>query len=124
MKWWNKTAPLSDAFSPWYKRRRNINIEITSYAILSLLDNNLTDAAWPAMKWLVNQRNDLGGFVGSQDTVIGLQALIEFAKKFPIQSTNLKVFFQYGLNAETSLSINAQNVLVQQSVEVDQKFPI
>ncbi|KAL9927450.1 thioester-containing protein 3 [Glossina fuscipes fuscipes] len=95
-KWWNKTAPTSDANSPWYNRTRNVNVEISSYAILALLENNLLDEALPAIKWLVSQRNDLGGFIGSQDTVVALQALINFAERFSRQPAYLQLFFDYG----------------------------
>uniref|UniRef100_A0A1A9W1S3 TEP1-F n=1 Tax=Glossina brevipalpis TaxID=37001 RepID=A0A1A9W1S3_9MUSC len=117
-KWWNKTAPASDSYSPWYNRTRNLNVEISSYAILALLENNLVSETLPAVKWLVTQRNDLGGFVGSQDTVVALQALINFAEKFSSQTTNLQLSFNYGQNAVTTLTVNAENALRLQNYEL------
>lgn len=118
MKWWNKTAPPSEAMSPWYNMTRSVNVEISSYAVLALLENNLIGDALPVLKWLMNQRNDLGGFVSSQDSVVGLQALVAFAERFSSQANNLQLLFNYGQNAETVLNVNAQNSLVLQTIEV------
>lgn len=61
-----------------------------------MLENNLLNEALPAIKWLVSQRNDLGGFIGSQDTVVALQALINFAERFSRPTDYLQLFFDYG----------------------------
>uniref|UniRef100_A0A1I8Q8G1 TEP1-F n=1 Tax=Stomoxys calcitrans TaxID=35570 RepID=A0A1I8Q8G1_STOCA len=118
LKWWNKTAPPTEAMSPWYNHTRSVNVEISSYAVLSLLENNLIGDALPVLRWLMNQRNDLGGFVSSQDSVVGLQALIAFAERFSSQANNLQLAFSYGSNAETIINVNAQNSLALQSIEL------
>ncbi|KAI8125140.1 CD109 antigen [Lucilia cuprina] len=118
LKWWNKTASPTESMSPWYNMTRSVNVEITSYAVLSLLENNLIGDALPVLKWLMNQRNDLGGFVSSQDSVVGLQALVSFAERFSSQANNLQLLFNYGENAETVLNVNAQNSLVLQTIEL------
>ncbi|KAM7351081.1 uncharacterized protein ACRADG_004066 [Cochliomyia hominivorax] len=56
------------------------DVEITSYVLMSLLDipgNHL-----PILKWLIEQRNDRGGFKTSHDTVVGLEALVKFSQKY------------------------------------------
>lgn len=118
MKWWNKTSPPSEAQSPWYNATRSVNVEISSYAVLSLLENNLIGDALPCIRWLMNQRNDYGGFVSSQDSAVGLQALVAFAERFSSQANNLQLLFNYGQNTETVLNVNAQNSLVLQTIEV------
>ncbi|XP_073826156.1 thioester-containing protein 3 [Musca autumnalis] len=118
LKWWNKTAPPTEAMSPWYNHTRSVNVEITSYAVLTLLENALIGDALPAVKWLMNQRNDLGGFVSSQDSVVGLQALVAFAERFSSQANNLQLAFTYGSNAETVINVNAENSLVLQTIEL------
>lgn len=118
LKWWHKATPPSESLSPWYNATRSVNIEISSYGALALLENNLIGDALSVLKWLVNQRNDLGGFVSSQDSVVGLLALVAFAERFSTQANNLQLLFRYGHNAETVFNVNTQNSLVLQSIEV------
>ncbi|XP_053957332.1 thioester-containing protein 1 allele R1 [Anastrepha ludens] len=117
-KWWNKTAPIAEGPSPWYNRTRSVNIEISSYAALALLENNLIGDALPVLKWLADQRNAFGGFVSSQDTVVGIQALMAFAARFSSQANNVQVSVQYGQGAETTLNVNGENSLALQSYEL------
>ncbi|XP_037958206.1 CD109 antigen [Teleopsis dalmanni] len=117
-KWWNKTAPPLEGPSPWYNHTRSVNIEISAYAALALLENNLIGDALPILKWLIDQRNEFGGFVASQDTVVGLQALIAFAERFSSQANNMQVGFHYGSGAETIMNVNAENSLVLQTFEL------
>lgn len=117
-KWWNKTAPSNEQQSPWYNTTRSVNIEISAYAALTLLENNLVGDALPVLNWLMDQRNAFGGFVASQDTVVGLQALLMFAERFSSQGNNVQLGFHYGEGAETILNVNAENSLALQSVEV------
>ncbi|XP_030383417.1 CD109 antigen isoform X2 [Scaptodrosophila lebanonensis] len=117
-KWWNKAAPASEHQSPWYNTTRSVNIEIAAYAALALLENNLVAEALPVVRWLMNQRNEFGGFVASQDTIVGLQALISFAERFSTEGNNVQIGFKYGEGAETVLNVNAQNSLALQSVEL------
>ncbi|XP_044316037.1 CD109 antigen [Drosophila rhopaloa] len=117
-KWWNKTAPAGEQQSPWYNATRNVNIEISAYAALALLENNLVGDALPVLNWLMDQRNSKGGFVASQDTVVGLQALLMFAERFSSQGNNLQIGFHYGEGAETIINVNAENSLALQTVEL------
>ncbi|CAD6999787.1 unnamed protein product [Ceratitis capitata] len=117
-KWWNKTAPVAEGPSPWYNRTRSVNIEISSYGALALLENNLIGDALPVLKWLADQRNAFGGFVSTQDTVVGIQALLAFAERFSSQANNVQISVQYGQGAETTLNVNGQNSLALQSYEL------
>ena len=54
-------------------------METTGYAVLALLERGDRVSASSAARWLVSQRNAFGGFGSTQDTVVGLQALIQFA---------------------------------------------
>lgn len=83
-----------------------------------MLENNLIGDALPVLKWLADQRNALGGFVSSQDTVVGIQALMAFAERFSSQANNVQISVQFGQGAETTLNVNAQNSLALQSYEV------
>ena len=55
-------------------------VETTAYATLALLQMGDHLNASRATRWLVGQRNPHGGFGSTQDTVVGLQALIESAQ--------------------------------------------
>ena len=57
----------------------NTAVETTGYAALALMQYGDQANAANAARWLVSQRNAFGGFGSTQDTVVGLQALIEFA---------------------------------------------
>ena len=57
----------------------NTAVETTGYATLALMQYDDRANAARAARWLVSQRNAFGGFGSTQDTVVGLQALIEFA---------------------------------------------
>lgn len=68
-----------------------MDVEVSAYALLSQQLNAKITAAecLPIVKWLLNQRNDQGGFEGTQDTIIGIEALATFATK--IASKNSKI---------------------------------
>ena len=61
---------------------RAVDVEMTSYMVLSLLQlggkEHLAEAS-RAVKWINAQRNSQGGFVSTQDTVVAMMALSEFA---------------------------------------------
>jgi CD109 antigen len=54
-------------------------IEATAYGVLALTAHGDQFNAGSAAKWLVAHRNSLGGFGSTQDTVVALQALTQFA---------------------------------------------
>ena len=64
-------------------------VETTGYATMALLENGDLISASNAARWLVSQRNAFGGYSSTQDTVVGLQALIQFAaqSKFDVDMT-------------------------------------
>ena len=65
MKWWRKPVPKDDK-NPWYSVPRSVDVEMTSYVLLTYLRRNLLQDAVPVMKWLVTQRNREGGFASTQ----------------------------------------------------------
>ncbi|KAG8221830.1 hypothetical protein J437_LFUL003464 [Ladona fulva] len=91
--WWNKPGSKS----------LGMNIEITAYAILSLVkiggEDNLIHA-FQAVRWISQQRNSHGGFVSTQDTVVALEALTKYAT----------VFMNNGNDKNANLSINMKTV--------------
>jgi len=91
-------------------------IETTAYATLALIKHGDNLNASRAAKWLVSKRNANGGFGSTQDTVMALQALIEYA-------TGSRADVDLTINIDSDgtkqqLKINAQNFDVLQIVEV------
>ncbi|KAL3083600.1 hypothetical protein niasHT_036372 [Heterodera trifolii] len=93
------------------------DVEMSAYALLTymLLDNK--EHALPIVRWLTAQRNSLGGFSSTQDTVMALQSLGAYAEKAYSPSFNLSIKVQNGQQDTHLFTINAQNALVLQSYE-------
>lgn len=97
-----------------------LNMEITAYALLTLLQNDEIDSGLLCIvKWLLNQRNNQGGFEGTQDTIVGIEALASFALK--IKSTdekNVKIDIKTSGGENITFNVNENNFLVLQSQKV------
>ncbi len=91
-------------------------VETTGYATLALLQRGDYANASRAARWLVTQRNAFGGYGSTQDTVVGLQALIEFAAIASFD-TDLVVELSAGSWAH-HVTINSSNAEVVQIVDV------
>lgn len=120
LKHWHKiqTKPTTRHYwRPYYMQSDPIDIEMTSYALLTYAVNNNFAEGIPIMKWVTNQRNSHGGFGSTQDTVVGLQALSDFVGK--VYSSNFNI--QASMSAGTfrhNFTISQQNSLVLQSVNL------
>jgi len=66
------------------------DIETTAYAALAFMEEDMTTQANDAIKWISLQRNGLGGFSSTQDTVMALKALMT-AARLQQRSANLTV---------------------------------
>ncbi|GLG95490.1 uncharacterized protein GBIM_02438 [Gryllus bimaculatus] len=119
MKWWNKVD--SDPGNPWNNLPNSVNIEMTSYALLSYLKRGLIQDSLPIMRWLVSQRNDAGGFASTQDTVIGLTALAKLAEQIVSDSTSMTLTFNQGSSVLANININNGNLMILQKHEVSPK---
>ncbi|KFO93272.1 Ovostatin, partial [Buceros rhinoceros silvestris] len=81
--WQRGNKPPADHVPVFYSRAPSAEIEMTSYALLALLNKaKLTpeDLSYCSriVHWLVKQQNPYGGFSSSQDTVVALQALAQY----------------------------------------------
>uniref|UniRef100_A0A0A1WID3 CD109 antigen n=1 Tax=Zeugodacus cucurbitae TaxID=28588 RepID=A0A0A1WID3_ZEUCU len=115
-KWWSKAeAPTEDDIWRWQPRSNDV--EITSYILLAILDKEGAENALPVIKWLISQRNSNGGFASTQDTVMGLQALISFAEKTGAGSGAMDIEFTASGGEENkgAINVNAENSLVLQT---------
>lgn len=101
-------------------------MEITSYALLAMIEAGRIKHSFPIFSWLLWQRNDRGGFEGTQDTVVGLQALAAYAQatapslndmSIDVSSTDLVAGKAAPTNVQT-IKVKAENALVTQKIEV------
>lgn len=117
MKWWSRYDVSSKNRTT--KSSKTLNIEITSYGLLAILESGRFIDGFPYFKWLLSQRNSKGGFISTQDTVMGLQALAKFAERISIRDNNVEIVVKAdNLPHETNFSINPENALIYQSHEL------
>ncbi|MGB2885186.1 MAG: alpha-2-macroglobulin, partial [Dehalococcoidia bacterium] len=95
---------------------RSVAIETTGYATLALIKHGDAFNASRAAKWLVSQRNAYGGYGSTQDTVVALQALTEYATDARAD-VDLTISIEAG-GEEKELRITQDNFDVLQIVEV------
>ncbi|CAD6999792.1 unnamed protein product [Ceratitis capitata] len=116
-KWWSKSNETTQTDDIWRWRPRSNDVEITSYILLAILDKEGAENALPIIKWLIAQRNSNGGFSSTQDTVVGLQALISFAEKTGSGSGEMDIEFvsSGGEDNKGSIKVNPGNSLVLQT---------
>ncbi|KAJ7374578.1 hypothetical protein OS493_004916 [Desmophyllum pertusum] len=122
--YWQEKPDVSKANdNPWwrpYYRPRTADIEITAYALLAYSLNKDISVGLPISRWLSQQRNSLGGYSSTQDTVIGLQALSEFAELIytPDIDFTVELTSTVDPNFRKTITVNQQNSLVLQLVEI------
>jgi len=93
---------------------KSIDIEMTAYALRAFIEAGEIADAVNIMKWLLKQRNENGGFIGTQDTVVGLQALAVLAAKVHVPNAS----FNVNVNS-MNFEINPRNALLLQQEQVD-----
>ena len=91
-------------------------IETTGYALLALLSHEDLLSASRAAKWLAGQRNALGGFGSTQDTIVSLQALTAFSTKVR-SNVDMTVTLEAG-DWRREVRISPENSDVMQTVEL------
>ncbi|KAL0969280.1 hypothetical protein UPYG_G00224960 [Umbra pygmaea] len=120
---WRSSSPeVSDSWQP-----RTAEIEMAAYVLLALHAEARIEEGFTLMKWLSEQRNHLGGYGSTQDTVVALKALTVYAALSGAQSIEL------GLEVSSSASptvfhfnITYNNHLVNQirEIEIEQDLVI
>lgn len=110
-KWWDRSVEEAG-----YRRSETLNVEITAYALLTLQLVGRSDLeCLPIVKWLLSQRNNRGGFKGTQDTILGIEALATFAPKIVSKEVNVKIDISTPDGAKYNFVVNNENSLVLQS---------
>ena len=66
MKWWTKNENITNEKNPNALLPNSIDVEMTSYAMLTYINRGLIEDCIPVMKWLFSQQNDQGGFASTQ----------------------------------------------------------
>uniref|UniRef100_A0A674JV22 CD109 molecule n=1 Tax=Terrapene triunguis TaxID=2587831 RepID=A0A674JV22_9SAUR len=102
IRFWTSPAPqLSDSWQP-----RSVDIELAAYALLSHFQQDRLSEGIPIMKWLSQQRNHLGGYSSTQDTIVALQALSIFAALITSRKTGIDLTVT-GPSLETPVTKNS-----------------
>ncbi|OQV19069.1 CD109 antigen [Hypsibius exemplaris] len=106
----------------WEYRLPAKDIEMTAYALMSAIRKRDIEGGYPILAWLLTKRNQQGGFQSSQDTVVGLNAISEFAQL--VQSTNrdISVHIATAGGYQKDLTITDVNALVLQNAEPDKFY--
>lgn len=117
MKWWAEDIPKAEEQNPWHYLPKSIDIEMTSYALLSYVEANLIEDAIPVVNWLLSQANPFGGFASSQDTIVGLHALSKLTEKLAT-STSMQVKFSYKNQESNNISVNKNSAMIVQKFKV------
>ena len=98
---------------------QSADLEITSYILTSRLINNQNVADLvPIARWINSNRNSLGGFHSTQDTVVALEALSKFASV----SYSKKIYWklEYEINSQQQVYyVNNINRLISYSKKLD-----
>lgn len=101
-----------------HKESKTLNVETTAYALLTLQSIGNDSECLSILKWLLNQRNDQGGFEGTQDTIVGIEALASFATKISTKNNKVDIGVSTSTGTKFDFAVNATNSLVLQSQKV------
>ncbi|XP_040839571.1 CD109 antigen isoform X1 [Ochotona curzoniae] len=117
--WVSSGAKLSESWQP-----RSLDIEVAAYALLSHFRQRKVSEGFPVMRWLSRQRNSLGGFASTQDTIVALKALSEFAVLMSTEKTNIQVTVRGPhLPNPIHFDIETHSRLLLQSAELAVEYP-
>ncbi len=95
---------------------RSNAVETTSYAVLALMLEGRSEAE-QGIRWIASQRNSLGGFCSTQDTVMAMKALMTAAR---LQARNIDSAIEVLVDgsALTTIEITEANFDVLQIAEI------
>ncbi|KAK7151233.1 hypothetical protein R3I93_012237 [Phoxinus phoxinus] len=105
-------SPGDILYNSW--QPRSADIEISAYVLLSMYRLKLMDEGFSLMKWLSQQRNHLGGYGSTQDTVMALHALSVYATINNGEFVDLSIT----VNGAAMFNIDRYNYLLLQSQDL------
>ncbi|XP_030299046.1 CD109 antigen-like [Sparus aurata] len=99
---------------------RSAQIEMASYVLLAFFRRGSLVEGFVLMKWLSKQRNHLGGYGTTQDTVVALQALAIYAALSGANAIDLRVKISSPTSSFVSMfHINSTTYRTYQSREIN-----
>lgn len=110
-KWWTTSKPNE-------RPSKSLDVEVTSYGLLALIHAKRPAVALPYFRWLLAQRNEMGGFFGTQDTVVGLEALATYSQFLKSKNNNVQLKIQANTIEDRVLKVDNENGLVFQSIDL------
>ncbi|XP_064195938.1 CD109 antigen [Anguilla rostrata] len=115
MSWRSSSSGLSESWQP-----RSSGIEMAAYVLLTLFKLAMVDQAIPLMKWLIVQRNHLGGYGSTQDTIVALEALSWYAGMSGSAAIDLAVeVVRTPSGTEARFRVDSTNYLLSQNKEIE-----
>uniref|UniRef100_A0A8D0CAT7 CD109 antigen n=2 Tax=Salvator merianae TaxID=96440 RepID=A0A8D0CAT7_SALMN len=120
--WISPAFELSDSWQP-----QSVDIEAAGYALLSHAKQQRFLEGIPIMKWLSQQRNHLGGYSSTQDTIVGLQALsscaaltanVKTEMDVTVSTTREKDPIVFKIDNENRFLLKNKELVATQPVEV------
>lgn len=117
MKFWAEKIPDNEKRNPWHYLPKSLDIETTSYALLTYVERGLIDDSIPVVNWLIGQQNPYGGFASTRDTVVALSALSKMMSK-TTTVTDMQVKFSYKKQESNNINVNKDNALIIQKYKV------
>jgi hypothetical protein len=105
-KYWNTDAQAEPGVEeklvvePWrcHNFQRSADVEATAYALLAMVEADQVADGLKVAKWLTQSRKGSGGWQSTQDTVIALEALSEYAAAALADQADLIVNVSAGEN--------------------------
>nr|XP_006813013.1 PREDICTED: CD109 antigen-like [Saccoglossus kowalevskii] len=118
--WSENNGPVDDKpQNYWYYMPPSADIEITGYALLTYNLRRDLDGAGPIVRWLTKQSNGYGGYSSTQDTVIALEALSEFAIMTGSGDKDITLVIETNelSTSQHTLVVNNDNSVVLQQIQ-------
>ncbi|XP_030054906.1 CD109 antigen [Microcaecilia unicolor] len=124
LRFWRSSA---HEMSDW-RQPNSADIELAGYVLLSHVKQNRIAEGIPIMKWLSQNRNHLGGYSSTQDTIVALQALSSFAGLITVSKTEISVsvsgpdlnnLIRFKIDSQNRFLMQMQQIAVTQPMEVN-----
>ncbi|CAG2232820.1 CD109 [Mytilus edulis] len=90
-------------------------IETAAYVLLTHVIKGDMTSGRPIAKWMISQINGKGGYLSTQDTVMGLQALSSYAEKLSSGQKAATVTFKSLGQQDVTFTIDNDNAILLQS---------
>ncbi|KAG1664295.1 CD109 antigen [Nymphon striatum] len=93
--YWSSELPTPNNPEEVFHLPHSSDIEMTSYGLMTYILRGDISTSLKIAKWLVEQRNSIGGFTSTPDTVIAIQALTLLANSLNVRGSNVEITVSY-----------------------------